>query len=192
MLICAAQKECSARDARSCVRTLKMLRRGSHPSLKRHHPNPGIPGWGDGGQRGIAFGHADLRCAEGMLCSRSSPLRSNPELRRGSRPGLKRHHPNPEIPGWGDGGQRGIAFGHADLRCAEGMLCSRSSPLRSNPELRRGSRPGLKRHHPNPEIPGWGDGGQRGIRTLGDIAATHAFQACSFDHSDICPWRAGN
>ncbi len=36
------------------------------------------------------------------------------------------------------------------------------------------------------------DGGQRGIRTLGDIAATHAFQACSFDHSDICPWRAGN
>jgi len=26
MLICAAQKECFARDARSCVRTLKMLR----------------------------------------------------------------------------------------------------------------------------------------------------------------------
>ena len=37
----------------------------------------------------------------------------------------------------------------------------------------------------------WENGGQRGIRTLGDIAATHAFQACSFDHSDICPWRAG-
>ena len=35
------------------------------------------------------------------------------------------------------------------------------------------------------------DGGQGGIRTLGDIAATHAFQACSFDHSDTCPWRAG-
>ena len=36
------------------------------------------------------------------------------------------------------------------------------------------------------------NGGQRGIRTLGDIAATHAFQACSLDRSDICPWRAGN
>ena len=35
------------------------------------------------------------------------------------------------------------------------------------------------------------DGGQGGIRTLGNIAATHAFQACSFDHSDTCPWRAG-
>ena len=34
------------------------------------------------------------------------------------------------------------------------------------------------------------DGGQGGIRTLGDIAATHAFQACSFDHSDTCPWSA--
>jgi hypothetical protein len=42
-----------------------------------------------------------------------------------------------------DGGTGGIACGHADLRCAEGMLCSRSSPLRSNPKLRRGS-------HPNP------------------------------------------
>jgi hypothetical protein len=29
--------------------------------------------------------------------------------------------------------------------------------------------------------------GQGGIRTLGDISATHAFQACSFDHSDTCP-----
>jgi hypothetical protein len=30
-------------------------------------------------------------------------------------------------------------------------------------------------------------GGQGGIRTLGNISATHAFQACSFDHSDTCP-----
>ncbi len=35
------------------------------------------------------------------------------------------------------------------------------------------------------------DGGQGGIRTLGDIAATHAFQACSFDHSDTCPSEGG-
>ena len=34
---------------------------------------------------------------------------------------------------------------------------------------------------------GWGDGGQGGIRTRGDIAASHAFQACAFDHSATCP-----
>jgi hypothetical protein len=32
------------------------------------------------------------------------------------------------------------------------------------------------------------NGGQGGIRTLGNITATHAFQACSFDHSDTCPF----
>ncbi len=31
------------------------------------------------------------------------------------------------------------------------------------------------------------DGGQGGIRTRGDIAASHAFQACAFDHSATCP-----
>lgn len=31
------------------------------------------------------------------------------------------------------------------------------------------------------------DGGQGGIRTLGTVASTHTFQACSFDHSDTCP-----
>lgn len=35
------------------------------------------------------------------------------------------------------------------------------------------------------------DGGQGGIRTLGDVSATHAFQACSFDHSDTCPCCGG-
>ena len=35
------------------------------------------------------------------------------------------------------------------------------------------------------------NGGQGGIRTHGDIAATHAFQACSFDHSDTCPLAHG-
>ena len=30
-------------------------------------------------------------------------------------------------------------------------------------------------------------GGERGIRTLGTVSNTHAFQACSFNHSDISP-----
>ena len=30
-------------------------------------------------------------------------------------------------------------------------------------------------------------GGQGGIRTHGTLTRTHAFQACSFDHSDTCP-----
>lgn len=29
--------------------------------------------------------------------------------------------------------------------------------------------------------------GERGIRTLGALSSTHAFQACTFDHSDISP-----
>jgi hypothetical protein len=32
-------------------------------------------------------------------------------------------------------------------------------------------------------------GGERGIRTLGRVSPTHAFQACSFNHSDISPFR---
>ena len=31
------------------------------------------------------------------------------------------------------------------------------------------------------------NGGERGIRTLGTVARTHAFQACSFNRSDISP-----
>ena len=31
------------------------------------------------------------------------------------------------------------------------------------------------------------NGGERGIRTLGRVSPTHAFQACSFNHSDISP-----
>jgi hypothetical protein len=31
-------------------------------------------------------------------------------------------------------------------------------------------------------------GGERGIRTLGRVSPTHAFQACSFNHSDISPY----
>ena len=32
------------------------------------------------------------------------------------------------------------------------------------------------------------NGGEKGIRTLGTISRTHAFQACSFNHSDISPF----
>src|SRR3989442_101236 len=35
-------------------------------------------------------------------------------------------------------------------------------------------------------------GGERGIRTLGRVSPTHAFQACSIDHSDISPFRINN
>ena len=35
-------------------------------------------------------------------------------------------------------------------------------------------------------------GGERGIRTLGRVSPTHAFQACSFNHSDISPFRINN
>ena len=31
-------------------------------------------------------------------------------------------------------------------------------------------------------------GGEKGIRTLGTVSRTHAFQACSFNHSDISPF----
>lgn len=31
-------------------------------------------------------------------------------------------------------------------------------------------------------------GGETGIRTQGTLSGTHAFQACSFDHSDISPF----
>ena len=31
------------------------------------------------------------------------------------------------------------------------------------------------------------NGGEKGIRTLGTVSRTHAFQACSFNHSDISP-----
>ncbi len=33
-------------------------------------------------------------------------------------------------------------------------------------------------------------GGQRGIRTLGTLSRTHAFQACAIDHSATCPFHA--
>jgi hypothetical protein len=32
------------------------------------------------------------------------------------------------------------------------------------------------------------NGGEKGIRTLGTVSRTHAFQACSFNHSDISPF----
>src|SRR5688572_17754578 len=35
-------------------------------------------------------------------------------------------------------------------------------------------------------------GGEKGIRTLGTVSRTHAFQACSFNHSDISPFKINN
>src|SRR5213079_1893219 len=35
----------------------------------------------------------------------------------------------------------------------------------------------------------WKVGGESGIRTHGRVSPTHAFQACSIDHSDISPFR---
>src|SRR5213079_2078712 len=35
----------------------------------------------------------------------------------------------------------------------------------------------------------WELGGESGIRTHGRVSPTHAFQACSIDHSDISPFR---
>src|ERR1700742_4478029 len=35
----------------------------------------------------------------------------------------------------------------------------------------------------------WGNGGQRGIRTLERLSPLHTFQACAFNHSATCPGR---
>ena len=100
-------------------------------------------------------------------------------------------------------GQRGIDYAHfislrlCGMRFAGEMICLLTLTWQSNPVLRRGYHPslaGMLFHDKGVvkfAIQQTLNGGQRGIRTLGDIAATHAFQACSFDHSDICPWRAG-
>ena len=105
-------------------------------------------------------------------------------------------------------GQGGIAC--ASLRPSQGgSRCSQFSDRRHGrltafkpvPPLRsgRGSHPSLSEweNKPYPQSTilyprSTRNGGQGGIRTLGDVTATHAFQACSFDHSDTCPWEAGN
>ena len=40
----------------------------------------------------------------------------------------------------------------------------------------------------DPPVSGEVGGGQRGIRTLGRLSPTHAFQACAIDHSATCPF----
>ena len=42
-----------------------------------------------------------------------------------------------------------------------------------------------------PQQLGWLVGGEKGIRTLGTVSRTHAFQACSLNHSDTSPGRRG-
>ena len=73
-----------------------------------------------------------------------------------------------------------------------GRYSSRCFQTRSSASLRKGFLTLPKTPRPHPREREWGRGGQGGIRTLGDVTATHAFQACSFDHSDTCPWEAGN
>ena len=58
---------------------------------------------------------------------------------------------------------------------------------RSNPLLRSGSASRSGSHDPTPAERGWGQGGQGGIRTHGELAPTRAFQARPFDHSGTCP-----
>ena len=69
------------------------------------------------------------------------------------------------------------AFVICVLPAIRGLLCARTKVL--IPPPLNAIAPDL--------VEGWGDGGQGGIRTRGDIAASHAFQACAFDHSATCP-----
>ncbi len=64
----------------------------------------------------------------------------------------------------------GLSF--ASLRLSP--LCSESNGVLIQPSL----------HH----FTAFSDGGQGGIRTHGRVSPTHAFQACSLNHSDTCPF----
>src|SRR5262245_42495245 len=65
--------------------------------------------------------------------------------------------------------------------CPRGWLVNRSSIRTHVARLRQGygGQPSAKTRAKV--------GGERGIRTLGRVSPTHAFQACSFNHSDISP-----
>ena len=61
--------------------------------------------------------------------------------------------------------------------------------IRSNVDHRcsaAGRPPSRPRRHPSHASSAKG-GGESGIRTHGRVSPTHAFQACSFNHSDISP-----
>ncbi len=80
----------------------------------------------------IALRLCGVRFAEGVIFSLALDGQSNPLLCKGIASPLKRHHPNPGIPGWGDGGQRGIDY--ASFHCApslRGALRGRSDFLAS-------------------------------------------------------------
>src|SRR5215831_2433063 len=63
--------------------------------------------------------------------------------------------------------------------CVDGRRCRVRHGSSSRQEwLAIGSSPTLARAK---------GGGERGIRTLGRVSPTHAFQACSLNHSDISP-----
>ncbi len=113
--------------------------------------------------------------------------------------------PHPCEQEWGDGGQGGIDFAPLDPRrlqdSSSGVLLDwiyRLTPLSDPTGVQTLHSPAAHgRDCLPPETPSphpceqeWGDGGQGGIRTLGTVSRTHAFQASPFDHSGTCPWRA--
>src|SRR3954471_19142386 len=65
------------------------------------------------------------------------------------------------------------------------IVCFFVSAMMSSPVIVRSASGKIRRRQ------GWQNrqenGGERGIRTLGRVSPTHAFQACSFNHSDISP-----
>ncbi len=89
--------------------------------------------------------------------------------------------PDRNLAGWrliirpGNGGQRGI---RTPARQGRASLTIEGEPDRNLAGWRLIIRPG--------------NGGQRGIRTLETVARLHAFQACAFDHSATCPFKAAN
>ena len=68
-------------------------------------------------------------------------------------------------------------------------LCQRNSSrsLKSDARERPPTRYALRRDSLRLE-PEAKAGGEKGIRTLGTVSRTHAFQACSLNHSDISPF----
>ncbi len=66
-----------------------------------------------------------------------------------------------------DGGEGGIAVGYAKVRCAIFFMSLQATAAFKPGLVGRVLVPALKRQHPNPDRPGWGVGGEGGIRTHG-------------------------
>ena len=79
-----------------------------------------------------------------------------------------------------DGGPSGTIFGTGG--CPPSLLRSYGGQPSRNGYLTRPANGSRERNERLTKV-----GGERGIRTLGRVSPTHAFQACSFNHSDISP-----